>query len=79
MSEVSRPERLQLMLHVGEIRAIDDWRFAHRMPSRAAAIRELLRLGLSVSGTGAANDHKHSTEYGVLGETSVPGRRSKGQ
>ncbi|KKM98366.1 hypothetical protein LCGC14_1158590, partial [marine sediment metagenome] len=25
---------------------IDDWRFAHRMPSRAEAVRELLRVAL---------------------------------
>jgi hypothetical protein len=42
-----RTEKLQLMLNDEELRAIDDWRFAHRLPSRAAAIRELLRRGLA--------------------------------
>ena len=41
-----RTEKLQLMLNDEELRAIDDWRFANRLPSRAAAIRELLRRGL---------------------------------
>ena len=46
-----REERLQIMLDADELRAVDTFRFAHRMPSRAAAVRELFRLGLSVAGT----------------------------
>lgn len=46
---LKRTEKLQLMLDEEELKAIDDWRFEHRMPTRAAAIRELLRRGL-VSG-----------------------------
>lgn len=42
-----RTEKLQLMLDDLEMAAIDDWRFENRMPSRAAAIRELIRLGLT--------------------------------
>ena len=41
-----RTEKLQLMLDDDELKAIDDWRFDNRLPSRAAAIRELLRRGL---------------------------------
>lgn len=41
-----RPERLQIMLSEEELGLIDDWRFNRRMPSRAAAVRELLRRGL---------------------------------
>lgn len=41
-----RTEKLQLMLDVEELTAIDDWRFENRLPSRAAAIRELIRRGL---------------------------------
>ncbi|MEQ8734567.1 MAG: hypothetical protein RIF37_11360 [Rhodospirillaceae bacterium] len=43
---LKRTEKLQLMLDDDELKAIDDWRFTHRMPTRAAAIRELLRRGL---------------------------------
>ena len=43
---LKRNEKLQLMLDDEELKAIDDWRFENRMPSRAAAIRELLRRGL---------------------------------
>jgi hypothetical protein len=41
-----RSERIQLMLDVDELEAIDAWRFDNRLPSRAAAIRELLKRGL---------------------------------
>ncbi|MEM9010629.1 MAG: hypothetical protein AAGE18_05330 [Pseudomonadota bacterium] len=44
-----RTEKLQVMLGPDERSAIDDWRFKNRMPSRAAAIRELIRRGLLVS------------------------------
>ena len=39
--------RLQIALRLDELAALDDWRFANRMPSRAAAIRELLRRGMA--------------------------------
>ena len=41
-----RTEKIQIMLDDGELAAIDDWRFERRLPSRAAAIRELIRRGL---------------------------------
>jgi hypothetical protein len=45
-----RTERLQVILPADELAAIDEFRFQARMPSRAAAIRELLRRGLIASG-----------------------------
>jgi metal-responsive CopG/Arc/MetJ family transcriptional regulator len=45
-----RIERLQIMLSGEELSALDDWRFDARMPSRSAAVRELLRRGLSAEG-----------------------------
>ena len=47
MVDLERPERLQIMLSAEELRALENWRFERRMPSRAAAVRELLRRGLS--------------------------------
>ena len=41
-----RTEKLQLMLGRDDLKVIDDWRFENRLPSRAAAIRELIRRGL---------------------------------
>jgi hypothetical protein len=45
-----REERLQIMLSPGELKAVDNFRFRHRMPSRAAAVRELLRQGIAAVG-----------------------------
>jgi hypothetical protein len=44
---MTRGHRLQIMLPPQEVRKVDDWRFMRRMPSRAAAIRALLKLGLA--------------------------------
>ena len=44
------------MLNEDELAALDDWRFAQRMPSRAAAIRELLRRGLIAESVELAKD-----------------------
>ncbi len=46
MATPKRTEKLQIMLDDEELKVIDDWRFEHRMPTRAAAIRELIRRGL---------------------------------
>ena len=43
-------ERVAVMFAREELKAIEDFRFAHRMPNRACAIRELLRLGLAADG-----------------------------
>ena len=67
MSELSRPDRLQIMLSAAEMRVLDDWRFSHRMPSRAAAIRELLKRGLAVEGIDLETSGKQSSNFGVLG------------
>ena len=61
-----RGERLQLMLSQEELSALDDFRFKNRMPSRASAIREILRRGLGVGGTAAKSGAK-SGDFGVLG------------
>jgi hypothetical protein len=61
-----RPERLQIMLSESELRAVDDWRFTRRMPSRASAIRELLKRGLSSEGFLLANERTKSKDFGVL-------------
>ncbi|HHY51056.1 MAG TPA: hypothetical protein GYA10_15090 [Alphaproteobacteria bacterium] len=66
MGELRRGERLQIMLTNEELRAVDDWRFGARMPSRAAAIRELLKRGLASEGFEAAAADSKSSDYGVL-------------
>ena len=63
-----RDERLQIMLSPEELTLLDDFRFKHRMPTRAAAVRELLRLGLTVSPTDG--DGQKSSNYGVFNRSS---------
>jgi len=65
MSDTSRDERLQIMLTEDELRVLDDWRFSQRMPSRAAAIRELLRRGLAVEGFLRSEERLRSKDFGV--------------
>jgi metal-responsive CopG/Arc/MetJ family transcriptional regulator len=76
MADIVRPERLQIMLTGAELRALDDWRFARRMPSRAAAIRELLRRGLDVEGAELAQEGRHSASFGVLSDQATADRGS---
>jgi hypothetical protein len=66
MSDLARGERLQIMLSHEELQAIDDWRFKARMPSRAAAIRELLNRGLQAVGFAKADAGTRSGDFGVL-------------
>ena len=61
-----REQRLQIMLSPQELKAVDTFRFEHRMPSRAAAVRELLRHGLASVGAVIENAGIKSGEYGVL-------------
>jgi hypothetical protein len=64
--ELTRDERLQIMLSPEELAAVDDFRFKQRMPSRAAAVRDLLRLGLGSVGIKPAETGQKSGSFGVL-------------
>jgi hypothetical protein len=63
---LGRVERLQIMLTADELAAVDDWRFVRRMPSRAAAIRELLKRGLIAEGFALADKNVKSKDFGLL-------------
>jgi hypothetical protein len=71
-----RGERLQIMLSPEELTALDDFRFQHRMPTRAAAVRELLRLGLTVAPTDG--DGRKSSNYGVVSRGTDGHREGEG-
>jgi hypothetical protein len=75
MAERTRAERLQIMLDPAELTALDDFRFKHRMPSRAAAVRELLKRGLTAEGFPAAGFGSKSSDFGVTTDKVAPGRR----
>jgi hypothetical protein len=74
MPDRSRAERLQIMLSLEELTVLDDFRFKKRMPSRASAVRELLKRGLAAEGFTTAAYGSKSSEYGVVGKTPA-GRR----
>lgn len=76
MGELNRGERLQIMLTDDELKAVDDWRFKTRMPSRAAAVRELLKRGLVAEGFAIANRGTKSKDFGVTG-VEKPSARSR--
>jgi hypothetical protein len=69
MNGLSRETRLQIMLDQDELTAIDDWRFKQRMPSRASAIRELLRIALKIKTGAAADPSMRSQDFGILGSS----------
>jgi hypothetical protein len=69
-----RGERLQIMLSVEELILVDDFRFKKRMPSRAAAVRELFKRGLSAEGFATAPNNSKSSDFSVAGK-SQNGRR----
>ena len=74
MPAQNREERLQIMLTEDELQALDDFRFRHRMPSRAAAVRHILKQGLASNGTMPAGVGDKSSDFGVIA-TQANGRR----
>lgn len=70
MAVANRETRLQVMLGPEELRAIDNFRFGHRLPTRAAAVRELLKRGLEAEEKGDVVDGSRSKDFGVLGTSN---------
>jgi hypothetical protein len=66
MYDLTRGERLQIMLTKEEVEALDNWRFEKRMPSRASAVRELLKRGLTTEGFAVAGHGTKSSDFGML-------------
>jgi hypothetical protein len=62
-----RGERLQIMLAADELEMVDDFRFKRRMPSRAAAVRELFKRGLAAEGFQVAAAGSKSSDFGLIG------------
>jgi len=75
MAREERDVRLQIMLQPQELEAIEEWRFSKRMPSRASAVRELLRRGLAAEGFELAPGGKQSGEFGVTEPKPATGKR----
>ena len=64
----TRGERLQIMLSGDELILLDDFRYKTRMPSRASAVRELLKRGLAAEGFGSTAFGNKSEEFGLSGK-----------
>jgi hypothetical protein len=77
MTNLTRGERLQIMLTPRELEAVDNWRFKVRMPSRAAAVRELLKRGLAAEGFDSVEAGSHSRDFGVVGDSSESPTRDR--
>ena len=76
MAQENRGERLQIMLTEDELKALDDFRFRYRMPSRAAAVRHILKQGLAANGTITAIGGEKSGDFGVIDARSSSRRKS---
>jgi hypothetical protein len=74
-ADLQRPDRLQIMLSAEEMAAVDDFRFQRRMPSRAAAVRELMKRGLAAEGFTLAAAGERSTSFGVLDKKTATSRQ----
>jgi len=72
----SRGERLQIMLTSEELILLDNFRYKVRMPSRASAVRELLKRGLAAEGFETVAFGTKSEHFGVSGKTP-PGRKGR--
>jgi hypothetical protein len=64
------------MLSGDELILLDDFRYKTRMPSRASAVRELLKRGLAAEGFGSAAFGSKSEDFGISGKMPT-GRKSR--
>jgi hypothetical protein len=69
-----REKPLQIMPSSEELKVVETFRFQHRMPSRSAAIRDLLRRGLAAV---EADDNTGVSDYSVLNSAPKGPRRPK--
>ena len=77
MDDQARGERLQIMLSAEELALLDSWRFKCRMPSRAAAVRELLKRGLVAEGFNMVESGSKSEDFRITGTSTASPTRDK--
>lgn len=70
MKAKHRSIRLQIMLDAAEVAALEDWRFNKRMPSKASAVREIIRRGLAAEGFQVAGMGQKSADFGIIETTT---------
>ena len=64
--------RLPLMVTAAEVRAIDDWRYANRVPSRAETLRILIARGLRNDGAGRPDETPRQNASLVIATEAQP-------
>jgi hypothetical protein len=68
-NELTRGVRLQIILTGDELILLDDFRYKARMPSRASAVRELLKRGLAADGFASAAVGSKSEHFRIGSKT----------
>lgn len=74
-------QRLHVKISDEELEAIDDWRFANRVPSRSEAVRRLVQIALVIEGgmadlqSAAKRNGEAEKEYGASFNEWAPHRR----
>ena len=79
MAAQPREDRLQIMLSPDELEAVDTFRYEHRLPSRAAAVRELLKRGLASAENMLDGGGRKSSEFGVFNRGPRSHSENKGE
>ena len=73
--DLTRGERLQIMLSPEELEAVDDFRFKQRMPSRAAAVGNSSSAASTMSEPDPAAAGQKSADFGVLADNENGGSK----
>jgi hypothetical protein len=76
MGPREREQRLQIMLGDDELKALDEWRFTHRMPSQAVDSRAD-KAGSRGRGLRRDEAGPKVASYGILDERKPSKRRAK--
>ena len=65
-------ERLHIKISAEELEAVEDWRYANRVPSKSEAVRRLVQIGL---GFDALADDIHATSIALVGDVAEAAER----
>jgi len=66
MKKQRRKEVIQIKFSADEIDAINEWRFKHRLPTFAAAVRELVCRGIESEEMDDPPANQPTETYGVI-------------
>jgi len=78
MDQEPRDVRLPIMVSRSEASAIEEYRFDHRISTRADAIRRLIEVGLKAESGSRSSRAKQETSTAVKPSNVKPGQRWRG-